>query len=176
MVLSRRTVLSRMGAGGIAFTAGCVHETDGNGGGDDDQDERSCVVVRTVEPAVPPDDDLYADWPSERARHVEGSTYELAVLAMQWAYRPSRFEVPADSEVRLYLTSTDVQHHFDILRKEFATVIPAGEIVECTVRFDDYDEQEIFDVACTDPSICTGDGHRHMKGEIHVVPNPDGFE
>lgn len=176
MAPSRRAILASMGTSGVALTAGCLHDDDANAGQDDEQEEVPCFVVETVEPAAPPDHHMYANWPEQRARHVEGSTYEIAVLAMQWAYQPSLIEVPADSEGRLFLASTDVEHHFDILRKEFAAVIPAGKIAECTVGFDDYDEQVIFDVACSDPSICTGEGHHTMKGEIHVYPESDRFE
>ena len=102
-------------------------------------------------------------------KQVGEDEYEVHVVAFQFAYDPSVVEVPEDSEVTFYVTSTDVIHSYSLAETNVNTMVIPGEIAEMTVEFDEPDE---YGVVCNE--YC-GDQHHNMEGQVHVVPE-DEFE
>ena len=127
----------------------------------------------TVDPGNISDHEKFQDWPQQQAQHVEGDQYEVAVRALQFNFIPggnNPIEVPADSEVTFYVTSSDVIHGFSIVGTNVNTMVIPGQMAEVTVEFDDVDERKEYGLVCHE--FC-GAGHEEMAGQIVVVPEDE---
>jgi len=93
--------------------------------------------------------------------------YEVSVRAIRFAFLPGTIEVPADSTVTFYITSTDVVHGFQVVGTNVNTMVIPGQVSEITVEFD---EPGQYGVICHE--YC-GAGHETMAGELVVVPEDE---
>ncbi len=88
--------------------------------------------------------------------------YELQVVARMWMFQPGRVEIPAGSELNIYLTSTDVIHGFHIEEKNVNLMAVPGTVNNIRVKFE---EPGTYKVLCHE--YC-GVAHHSMAGEIVV--------
>jgi cytochrome c oxidase subunit 2 len=89
--------------------------------------------------------------------------WELHVVARMWAYQMPEVELPAGSELDIYLTSGDVLHGFHIDRTNVNLMAVPGTVTYARVRFSEPGEY---------PIICheyCGIGHQQMVGVIRIV-------
>jgi cytochrome c oxidase subunit 2 len=94
-------------------------------------------------------------------------SYDVYVLSQQFLFRPgtsSPIQVPADSTVTFYVTSSDVVHGFEIVGTNANTMVVPGQVAQITVEFDEPAE---YGIVCNE--YCGG-GHHTMAGSIEVVP------
>lgn len=90
--------------------------------------------------------------------------FEVNILAYHPVFQPNQIEIPEDSTVTFYMTSTDVTHGFNIVGTNVNTMIIPGQITEVTVNFDETGE---YGFVCHE--YC-GPAHHEMAGKITVVP------
>lgn len=109
----------------------------------------------------------FGDLQEPQAQHVEGNEYEVAIQAIQFAFIPNPVEVPANSEVTMYITSPDVIHGYKLAGTNVNTMVIPGEMTEITVEFDEPGE---YGVVCNE--FC-GAGHEEMEGLLRVVPEDE---
>lgn len=122
--------------------------------------------AETIDPTALGDDPRFDD---PRVEHIQGNEYEAYVVARQFIFEPDPIEVPANSEVTLYVTSPDVIHGLQIVGTNVNTMVIPGEVAKLTVEFDEPGE---YGILCNE--YC-GDGHHGMEGMIIVHPE-DEFE
>ncbi|MDQ2049822.1 cytochrome c oxidase subunit II [Natronolimnohabitans sp. A-GB9] len=126
------------------------------------------TMIGDDEPAIEPDaldeDERFAD---PRVEHVGENEYEAYVVARTFLFQPDPIEVPANSEVTFYVTSTDVIHSFSVVGTNTNTMVIPGEISTMTVELDEPGEHGVI---CNE--YC-GSGHHNMEGELHVVPEDE---
>ena len=127
----------------------------------------------TVDPANMTEHEKFDDWPQNRATHVEGDQYEVAVQARQFAFLPGTdepIEVPAGSEVTFHISSPDVIHGFSLVGTNVNTMVIPGQMSEVTVEFPDVEERKEYGLLCHE--FC-GAGHEEMAGQVVVVPEDE---
>jgi cytochrome c oxidase subunit 2 len=116
--------------------------------------------IRRIDvPECIPPDNLYTQG---RVEMLDKRTWQINYVARMWAFDPIEVEIPAGSEVDLYLTSTDVVHGFNIAKKNVNMMAVPGTINKTTVTFDEPGE---FRIVCHE--FC-GTGHQFMEGKIIV--------
>jgi cytochrome c oxidase subunit 2 len=89
------------------------------------------------------------------------------MVAYRFAFNPGSsqpVEVPANTPVTLYVTSSDVTHGFQIVGTNVNTMVIPGQVAEITVVFD---ETGTHGVVCNE--YC-GAFHHTMQGQVRVVP------
>ncbi|MDQ2050766.1 cytochrome c oxidase subunit II [Natronolimnohabitans sp. A-GB9] len=118
----------------------------------------------TIDPDALDEDDRFND---PRVEHVGENEYEAYVVARTFMYQPDPIEVPANSEVTFYVTSTDVIHSFSVVGTNINTMVIPGEVSSMTAEFDEPGE---YGVVCNE--YC-GSGHHTMEGQLHVVPEDE---
>jgi len=128
----------------------------------------------TVDPSYSTinENEKFAQQEGNRAIHVEGNEYEVAVIAQRFSFSPGTGDpitVPEDSRVTFYVTSPDVIHGFSLVGTNLNTMVIPGQIAEVTVEFDelDGDEPKEYGIICHE--FC-GAGHEEMAGQLQVVP------
>ncbi len=89
--------------------------------------------------------------------------WELHVVARMWAYQMPPVELPAGSELDIYLTSGDVLHGFHIDRTNVNLMAVPGTVTYARVRFR---EPGDYPIICHE--YC-GIGHQQMVGLIRIV-------
>jgi cytochrome c oxidase subunit 2 len=89
--------------------------------------------------------------------------WELHVVARMWAYQMPAVELPAGSELDIYLTSGDVLHGFHIDRTNVNLMAVPGTVTYARVRFSEPGE---YPIVCHE--YC-GIGHQQMVGVIRIV-------
>lgn len=97
-----------------------------------------------------------------RLKQVDSSSYELYAVARMWSFEPAQVELPVGSTVDIYLTSNDVVHGFDIVRKGINMMAVYGAVNKTTVKFE---KPGVYKIVCHE--YC-GTGHQNMEGEIIV--------
>ena len=95
-------------------------------------------------------------------KQLDGLTWEVYAVAHMWAFEPQDVTVPAGASVNIYLTSTDVVHGFDIVKKGVNLMAVPGAVGETTVKFD---QPGVYEIVCHE--YC-GAGHQNMMGKIIV--------
>jgi cytochrome c oxidase subunit 2 len=124
----------------------------------------------TVEPGNITNHEDFENWPQAQATHVEDNEYEVAIQALQFAFVPgssNSIQVPENSEVTFYISSSDVTHGFNIVGTNVNTMVIPGQMAELTAEFDEPGE---YGIICNE--FC-GPGHETMAGEIVVVPEDE---
>ena len=126
------------------------------------------AMVSDDEPSIDPsaldEDDRFDD---PRVEHVGDNEYEVYVVARTFSYSPGTIEVPENSEVTFYVTSSDVIHSFSVAGTNITTMVIPGEVSEMTVEFDEPDE---YGIVCNE--YC-GSHHHTMEGQLQVVPDEE---
>ncbi len=97
---------------------------------------------------------------------VGENQYELQMVARMWAFQPSTIELPAGSEVDLYLTSQDIIHGFHVEKTNLNLMAVPGAINYMKVKFD---EPGTYFFACHE--YC-GAAHHTMAGRF-VITEPE---
>jgi cytochrome c oxidase subunit 2 len=121
----------------------------------------------TVDPANPTASENFRD---PGVYETGNGEYEVYVLARQFLFEPgttNAIEVPVDSTVTFYVTSTDVQHGFNLVGTNVNTMVIPGQVAEFTVQFD---ETRTYGIVCHE--YC-GSGHHTMAGNLTVVPQDE---
>lgn len=88
--------------------------------------------------------------------------YEVNMLAVMWAFRPSQIDVPEGSTVTFYITSSDVTHGFLIEHHNANIEVLPGHVASVRVTFDEAGDYKIL---CHE--YC-GRGHAGMHATITV--------
>lgn len=95
--------------------------------------------------------------------------YQLHCVARMWNFAPLDVEIPAGSQLDIYLTSADVAHGFFVSKKAVNLMAIPGQVTFTSVAFDD-DETGTYTIVCHE--YC-GALHHAMEGHIHVRPAED---
>ncbi|AFZ73017.1 cytochrome c oxidase subunit II [Natronobacterium gregoryi] len=118
----------------------------------------------TIAPDEIGDHDKFGD---PGVHQVGENEYDVYVHAYTFGYSPDTIEIPENSEVTFYVTSSDVTHSFTVVGTNVNTMVIPGEIAEITAQFD---EPEEYGILCNE--YC-GFGHHDMEAELHVVPETE---
>ncbi len=97
------------------------------------------------------------------AQEPDGSV-TVRAIADQYAFVPACIEVPADTPIKIRLTSADVIHGFLLPYTNVNTMIVPGFISEVRTQFD---KPGIYRMPCDE--FC-GPGHHGMWARVSVVP------
>lgn len=97
-------------------------------------------------------------------KKLDGTTYEVYGVARMWTFMPEDLTFPEGSTVDLYLTSDDVVHGFNIVKKGVNIMAVPGAITKTTVTFD---QAGVYRILCHE--YC-GAGHQFMMGKITITP------
>jgi cytochrome c oxidase subunit 2 len=103
-------------------------------------------------------------WSNPGLRKISDGKYEAWVIAQTWAFVPRELEVPVGSEVKIHVTSPDLQHGLKITDTNVNVMIVPGQVSTVTYTFDEVGE---FPYLCHE--YC-GTGHVAMWGVVNVVP------
>ncbi len=93
---------------------------------------------------------------------LDDQTYQVFAIARMWQFQPAKIEIPAGTDVDIYLTSNDVVHGFNIAEKNVNMMAVFGAINKTTVRFD---KPGVYDIVCHE--YC-GVGHQNMRAQVVV--------
>jgi cytochrome c oxidase subunit 2 len=85
------------------------------------------------------------------------------VVGLTFAWLPAEMTIPAGKPVTFHVTSTDVQHGFQIVGTNGQSQILPGYISQFTTEFDAGDYLIVCNEYC-------GVGHHTMAAKLHVVP------
>lgn len=97
-----------------------------------------------------------------RIEKISETEYEIYYVARMWYFDPQTVEIPVGAKVRIYLTSADVTHGFQILGTNVNLMAIPGTVNYYEVRFD---KEGIYEVICNE--YC-GLAHQNMIGKIIV--------
>lgn len=95
-------------------------------------------------------------------RQIDENTYEVAIIAYTFGYKPTEIKVPAGKEIIFTLTSTDVVHSFTIHDTKVNMMAVPGRITHKSYTFD---KAGSYLILCNE--YC-GAGHHYMQAEIEV--------
>lgn len=95
------------------------------------------------------------------------NTFDLYIVARQYAFDPGIITVPQGAEVTFKVTSVDVQHGFKLAGTNVNMMALPGQISELTASLDDLGE---FTYVCSE--FCSI-GHAQMFGTLTVVPREE---
>ncbi|MDZ7688913.1 MAG: cytochrome c oxidase subunit II [Halobacteriales archaeon] len=121
----------------------------------------------TIDPDEVNDDDRFGE---PRVEQVGENEYEVYMRAIQFVFLPNTVEVPEDSTVTFYITSSDVVHGYQIVGTNVNTMVIPGQISEITVEFDEPGEHGVI---CNE--YC-GSGHQDMEAMVIVHPEDEWEE
>ncbi len=117
---------------------------------------------------IAPDELSESDRFSEpRVEHVGGDRYEVYVVARRFAFQPGTIDVPAGSNVTMYVTSADVIHGFEVVGTNVNVMAIPGQVARVEVHFEEPGE---YGILCNE--YC-GSGHHVMEGKLNVVPQAE---
>lgn len=111
--------------------------------------------------------DPNSPWSNPGLREVSPGKYDAYILAHAiptWEYLPKEITVPVGSKVTFYVTSSDVQHGFNIQNTNANFLVLPGQVSKLTIKFD---KPGTYNYICTE--YC-GVGHGVMYGAITVTP------
>jgi cytochrome c oxidase subunit 2 len=97
-----------------------------------------------------------------RLGQLDEHTYQAYYVAKMWTFEPREIEIPLESDLDIFLTSTDVVHGFHINHKGINLMAVPGTINKQRVHFNKRGEYEIV---CHE--FC-GTGHQNMAAKIIV--------
>jgi cytochrome c oxidase subunit 2 len=97
-------------------------------------------------------------------KKLDNLTYEVFGVAKMWAFMPEDLTFPEGSTVDLYLTSDDVVHGFNIVKKGVNLMAVPGGVNKVTVTFED---AGVYRILCHE--YC-GAGHQYMMSKITITP------
>ena len=103
-------------------------------------------------------------WADPGVRQISDDEFEAWVIAQTWAFTPREITVPVGAEVKIHVTSPDVQHGMKIIDTNVNMQIVPGQVSVLTYTFDEVGE---FPYICHE--YC-GQGHAAMWGVVNVVP------
>jgi cytochrome c oxidase subunit 2 len=119
--------------------------------------------IETIDPRTVWDDPRFAE------RGVvtrEDGSVVVTSIAMTFAFQPAEIRVPANRRVTFRLTSSDVQHGFQIVGTNANTMVIPGYVSEFTTIFKRPGE---YLIVCNE--FC-GTGHHLMSGKLIVEAAP----
>lgn len=119
--------------------------------------------IETIDPRAVWTDPRFAE--RGVTTNADGSV-TVTAIAMMFAFNPSEIRVPAGRRVTFRLTSSDVQHGFQIVRTNANTMVVPGYVSEFTTVFDSPGE---YLIVCNE--YC-GLGHHAMMGKLIVEAIP----
>jgi cytochrome c oxidase subunit 2 len=111
--------------------------------------------------------DSNSPWSNPGLREVSPGRYDAYILAHaipNWEYLPKEITVPVGSRVSFYVTSSDVQHGFNIQNTNANFMVLPGQVSKLTITFKN---PGTYNFICTE--YC-GVGHGVMYGAIIVTP------
>mgnify|MGYP001617037147 CR=1 FL=1 len=111
--------------------------------------------------------DPNSPWSNPGLREVSPGRYDAYILAHaipNWEYLPKEITVPVGSRVSFYVTSSDVQHGFNIQNTNANFMVLPGQVSKLTITFKN---PGTYNFIC--PEYC-GVGHGVMYGAIIVTP------
>lgn len=103
-------------------------------------------------------------WSTPGLRQLAPGKYEAYILAQIWRWDPAEITIPAGSTVTFYVTSTDVQHGFQIDGTNVNMQIVPGQVSKLSHQFNTPGE---YLWVCHE--YC-GAGHAAMSGKVIVTP------
>lgn len=118
----------------------------------------------TVNPNELSEDERFGE---PRVEQVSENEYAAYIVAQSFTFTPDPIEVPANSEVTLYITSRDVIHGFNVVGTNANTMVIPGEIAKLTIQTESPKE---YGIVCNE--YC-GVGHQDMEGKLVVVPEEE---
>ncbi|MBI4501111.1 MAG: cytochrome c oxidase subunit II [Gemmatimonadetes bacterium] len=119
--------------------------------------------VEMIDPRTVWDDPRFAE--RGEVTQADGSVVVTAV-AMTFAFQPAEIHVPAGRPVTFRLTSTDVQHGFQIVGTNANTLVIPGYVSQFTTVFKTPGE---YLIVCNE--YC-GTGHHMMSAKLIVEAAP----
>lgn len=96
--------------------------------------------------------------------------YDVYVITQQFLFIPGSTEpiqVPTNSRINFYITSSDVLHGFEVVDTNINTMTVPGQVAKLTVVFEEPGE---YGIVCTE--YC-GSGHHLMEGQLEVIPKSE---
>lgn len=94
----------------------------------------------------------------------EAGRIHATVIGLTFTWMPKELTLPEDTPVTFHLTSTDVNHGYQIVRTNGQSMVIPGYVSQFTTTFPEPGE---YLVACNE--YC-GVGHHEMAGKLLVVP------
>ncbi len=110
-------------------------------------------------PECLPPDNLYD---KGEVSQLNENTYQIKYLARMWHFEPQVVEIPAGSEVDIFLTSADVVHGMSVENTTINMMAVHGTLNKLTYKFD---KPGLYRVFCHE--YC-GTGHQNMAAFIIV--------
>ncbi len=111
--------------------------------------------------------DPNSPWSNPGLREVSPGIYDAYILAHaipNWEFLPKEITVPVGSRVSFYVTSSDVQHGFNIQNTNANFMVLPGQVSKLTITFKN---PGTYNYICTE--YC-GVGHGVMYGAVIVTP------
>lgn len=111
--------------------------------------------------------DPNSPWSNPGLREIAPGKYDAYILAHaipNWEYLPKEITVPVGSSVSFYVTSSDVQHGFNVQNTNVNFMVIPGQVSKLTVTFKN---PGIYNYICNE--YC-GSGHGIMYGAVIVTP------
>ncbi|MBI5823645.1 MAG: cytochrome c oxidase subunit II [Chloroflexi bacterium] len=111
--------------------------------------------------------DPNSPWSNPGLREVSPGVYDAYILAHaipNWEFLPKEITVPVGSRVSFYVTSSDVQHGFNIQNTNANFMVLPGQVSKLTITFKN---PGTYNYICTE--YC-GVGHGVMYGAVVVTP------
>lgn len=111
--------------------------------------------------------DPNSPWSTPGLREIAPGKYDAYILAHAipvWEYLPKEMTVPVGSSVTFYVTSSDVQHGFNVQNTNANFLVLPGQVSKLTIKFD---KPGTYNYICNE--YC-GVGHGVMYGAIIVTP------
>ncbi|WLR50815.1 cytochrome c oxidase subunit II [Bacillus tianshenii] len=96
-------------------------------------------------------------------KKIDEDTYEVAIVALTFGYKPNKIEVPVGKKVIFKVTSPDVTHSFSIVNTNVNMMVVPGQVNTKSYTFK---EPGNYLIICNE--YC-GTGHEFMKTAIEVV-------
>jgi cytochrome c oxidase subunit 2 len=115
--------------------------------------------VEAIDPRTVRDDARFAE--PGVSRKADGHTVVVAIAAT-FSFQPAEIHVPVNRPVTFRITSTDVQHGFQIVGSNANTMVIPGYVSEFTTTFKHTGE---YLIVCNE--FC-GVGHHMMSGKLIV--------
>ena len=100
----------------------------------------------------------------QHIKKLDNLTYEVYGVAKMWGFLPEDLTFPEGSTVDLYLTSIDVVHGFNIVKKGVNLMAVPGGVSKVTVTFQN---PGVYNILCHE--YC-GAGHQYMMSKITITP------
>lgn len=113
---------------------------------------------------VNPSDLSGTDFAEPGLREVSPGNYEAYVVGQIWQWMPNEIRIPEGSNLKVYLTSRDVQHGFKVLGTLMNVMVIPGQVSLVEHQFDRPGE---YLWVCHE--YC-GLQHQNMAGKIIVEP------